>query len=110
MEPISIAIGAVAIIALFATYRKFGKPWLKKQLDDPATEKDESAVFDPAVEGLIKFLVEIVVAQFKAKQTNDPKTPLAVAAVAEGVVADVEAKFGGVPGLTRAKIEDRINK
>lgn len=84
---------ALAGPALYAAYKFVVKPILRSKFDDPKTPQDESDVFDPLADALIKKLLE-----FARSQGKEPNGP--------AIAKKVSRKF---PGITLEEAIKRVD-
>ena len=101
IEALLIA-GGIALAGLI--YKKWGKPFLKKHLDDPNTPQDESAVIDPFVEQAIETAIRAA-AKEAVKEAAESGGARGILK-ADKLARDLSAKFG----ITQEDAIKRINK
>lgn len=101
LEALLIA-GGIALAGL--AYKKWGKPFLKKHLDDPKTPEDESAVLDPIADALIQTSIEQGVKELlaEADKRGAGKTLISVDKLAKDI--------SGKHGITLEDAKARVNK
>ena len=75
MDPISALIGVAVLSAGAYAWKRWGKPFAKKRLDNPNTPQDESAFLDPIADAAIKLAAELFRQEAEKKGLKeDPKT------------------------------------
>jgi hypothetical protein len=91
-------VGALIVAGALYAYKIWGKKYLKKWLDDPATPEDESAVVVNLGERAVKMAVEAAVAYALTEALKNPRVDVAAKALEHlktkmaGVISDEDAK------------------